>query len=213
MRSNAIGWIRRLGVSLVGVLALAVVAAVGPASQASAAPNHSKFCWTVWENGHLKVYCVDIQVQWPWDKYMDCIMCGLTIDWQHDPEVREEIEGIVGEQVAKGLTDLGLAAFTKDPALQQRLRTEALGAFDAAALAGGQNRLSPAAVGQGNPEKNTFEADPHPWSQAGAQDLADGMALLKQAAANPRDAAQLRRLATAQFDEAYTEFATQRAIG
>ena len=86
---------------LVGVLTMSVLAAFGPVQQASAAPYTSKLCWLDYSSGQLKVYCVDIEVAWPWDKYFECWMCGLSFDWQHDPVIREDLEAVVGAQTVQ----------------------------------------------------------------------------------------------------------------
>jgi len=213
MNSNSAGWLRRAAFGLVGVLTMSVVAAFGPVQQASAAPYTSKLCWLDTSSGQLKIYCVDIEVVWPWDKYFECWMCGLAFDWQHDPVIREELEAVVGQQTVQGIAKLGQAQFTKDAAVRSRLRTEAMNAFTAAARYSGQSTMSMQATGAANPERNTFEPDPHPWSVAAGADIADGVALLQRSFADPTNAARLRSLATAQFDEAYAELSQQQAIG
>jgi hypothetical protein len=62
MRNSSVGGLRRAAFAWSGVLALSVVAAFGPAKEASAAPYQSKLCWLDWSNGQLRIYCVDIEV-------------------------------------------------------------------------------------------------------------------------------------------------------
>jgi hypothetical protein len=213
MRVDSIGWMRRSVLALAGLLAMVVVAVAGPAGQASAAPNHSKLCWTVVENGQLKVYCVDIEVQWPWDKYFECWMCGLDFDWKHDPEIGE-LDGVIEQNVVKGVSYLGQAEFATDRALAARLRTQALDAFTVAARYSGGSTTTLGSVNVANPERNTADPEPSPWSVAAGTDLADGVTLLQRSfSADPTTAARLRSLAQAQFDEAYQELSTQRVIG
>jgi hypothetical protein len=209
------GWLRRAAMGLIGVLALSAVAAFGPAREADAAPYVSPFCWHDWSSGHLEVHCVDIEVVWPWDEYIDCWMCGLSLEWEHDPVIRVELEAVVGEQVVKGVGKLGQAEFTRDAALRSRLRAEAMDAFTAAARYSGESTMSVEAIGTADPAKNTFRADPQPepWSVAAGVDIADGVALLQRSFEDPANAARLRSLAAAQFDEAYDELSQQRVIG
>ncbi|HEY0638207.1 MAG TPA: hypothetical protein VGD67_11225 [Pseudonocardiaceae bacterium] len=212
-------WLRRSATALVGALALAVVAVTGPsapeASAASAASYKSKLCWTVMEDGRLKVYCVDIQVQWPWDKIFECWMCGVGLDWTHDPVLPESVEGLVGQHVVNGLATLGDARYAPDPATRDRLRAAAMEQFSVATRYAGGTGMRFLAAGEANPEKNTFVRMSLPWMQAAGVDAADGITLLQRAAAtaDPREAARLRALATAEFDEAYAELSEQRVIG
>jgi hypothetical protein len=206
-------WLGRMAVTLVGALALGVVGAIGPAAPANAAPGKSKLCWVYYEDRQLTVHCVDIQVQFPWDKYLECWMCGLAIDWDHDPVIRDELDGLIGEQSVKGLTKLGQAQFTTDPALRTRLRNEAMAAFTAAARYGVGSRTGVAAVGVADWERQTFDPSPDPWLEAAGHDVADGLGLLKQSFADPANAARYRALAAGQFDEAYAELSQQQVIG
>jgi hypothetical protein len=208
------GWLRRTAAALAGALALAVVSGMGPSAQeASAAPYQSKLCWTVMEDGRLKVYCVDIQVKWPWEKYFECWMCGLGIDWLHDPVIREDFEGLVGRHVTQGLATLGLAEFEADARKRDALRGQAMAQFDAATRYAGESRMRLGATYEADPERHTVDPSPDPWAEAAGIDVADGITLLQAAIADPRDAARLRALATAQFDEAYQELSLQKAIG
>lgn len=211
MRTSIV-WLRRTAFALIGMLALSVVAAIGPATEASAAPYMSKLCWLDWSNGQLKVYCVDIEVVWPWDKYTECWMCGLSFDWQHDPVIREDLEAAVGQQVVNGIDKLGAAEFTRDVTLRAQLRAEAMSAFTAAARYGGGSAMSMQSTGVANMERNTYEPDPHPWTLAAGADIVDGVALLQRSFEDPVNAGRLRALAAAQFDEAYTELSQQRVI-
>jgi len=214
MRTRSVNWLRRSALALVGALALAAASGAGPSAQeASAAPYKSLLCYMIVEDGQLKVYCQDIEVEWPWDKFFDCWMCGLGFDWRHDPVIREDLQGLVSQYTVKGLTTLGTAEFTSNPTLRQQLRARALEEFGVAARYAGESRVTLGAAGLADAANNRFDPSPDPWTQAAGTDIADGVTLMQQAARNPRDAARLRALAAAQFDEAYAELSGQRVIG
>ncbi|MET0233474.1 MAG: hypothetical protein ABW224_02425 [Kibdelosporangium sp.] len=203
------GFLRRLALVLAGLLTLTVVTS----GQAQAGPHHGKLCWPVWTNGQLKIICVDIQVQWPWDKYLECHMCGVGIDWSHDPVVRDDLEGIIGAEIVTGLSLLGDASFTRDPAQAAKLRDEALGAFTTAARLNDKSTMRVGAAGIADPVKNTFEQAGFTWLNAAGDDVADGVSLLQRSFSDPAAAPRLRAAAIAQFDEAYKELSHQEVIG
>ncbi len=214
MGDRSVSWVRRSALALVGALTLAVVSGMGPTTrEASAAPYTSLLCYVFEEDGQLKVYCQDIEVEWPWDKIFDCWMCGLALDWTHDPVIRDELEGLVGKHTINGLTALGSAAFAGSPAERARFRSEAMEQFGVAARHAGESTMRFSASGLGDAENNRFDPSPDPWAQAAGIDVADGIALLQRAARDPGNAARLRAQAAAQFDEAYIELSQHRVIG
>ena len=219
MGTRSVNWMRRAAFALVAALALAVVSGAGPtAQQASAGSYLSRLCWVEWVNGQPKVECVDIPVAKPWDDIFDCPQCGAGIDWRHDPVIRDDFEGLVGQHVTNGLAKLGAAAFTTDPVVRERLRAEAVARFDAATRYASQSRMTFAAYGLADDLNDKFVPvaggpSPDPWLPAAGRDVADGITLLQQALREPRNAARLRAQALVQFDEAYTELSQHEVIG
>jgi hypothetical protein len=188
---------------------LAMVAPLVGAWEASAAPGRGKLCW--WDSSI--VHCVDIEIVMPWDKYLECWMCGFSFLHRYDPVIRAEVDASIGEQVTKGLSKLGEAQLTQDEAVRARLRTEALDAFTASARHGTGSTMKLRSAGIANPEKNTFVPSTYPWLIAAGEDVADGVTLLQRSFSDPANAARLQSLAVAQFDEAYQELSEQVATG
>jgi hypothetical protein len=180
---------------------------------AQAGTHTSKLCWPIWQDGQVKIYCVDIQVEWPWEWYLECYVCGAGIDWSHDPVIREDLESLVSEEIVTGLQTLGAAEFTRDPAQRAKLENEALNTFTAAARHSGKSAIKPGTTGMADPTKNTLTPAGFVWLDAAAQDVADGITLLQRSIADPTAAPRLRALAAAEFAEAYDELSQQKAIG
>jgi hypothetical protein len=203
------GFLRRVALMLAGLLTLTVVAS-GPAH---ASPYQSKLCWIMWTNGQLKIYCLDIQVKWPWEKYFECWMCGGGFDWSHDPVIREDIEGRVGEEIVSGLSLLGDAEFTRDPAQRAKLEAGAMAAFTTAARLNGRSAMKLDAAGIADPVKNTFQRADLDWLNAAGTDVGNGIQLLQRSFADPAAAPGLRAKAAAEFAEAYDELSQQEVLG
>jgi hypothetical protein len=203
------GFVRRLALVLAGLLTLTVVAS----GQANAQSNHGKLCWPIWQDGQLKIYCMDIQVEWPWEKYLECYMCGVGFEWSHGPVIREDIEARVGQEIVSGLSLLGNAEFTRDPALRAKLESEALGAFTTAARLNDKSSMKLGHAAIADPAKNTFQRTDLGWLNAAGTDVGNGIQLLQQSFANPSTAPRLRTQAAAEFAEAYDELSQQKVLG
>jgi hypothetical protein len=203
------GFLRRVALMLTGLLTLTVVAS----GQAHASPYQSKLCWPIWTNGQLKIFCVDIQVVWPWEKYFECWMCGVGFEWQHDPVIREDIEARVGEEIVNGLSLLGDAEFTRDPAQRAKLEAEAMGSFTTAARLNDKSAMKLDAAGIADPVKNTFQRTGLDWLNAAGTDVGNGIQLLQRSFADPAAAPRLRAQAAAEFAEAYDELSQQKVLG
>jgi hypothetical protein len=185
------------------VLAAAAVS-VGAITPAQAGPGgYLGHCYFV--NGQL--HCDFVAVNWDWQ--WECPQCGVLIDYGYDPVIREDVQAQIDHYLGAGLQYLGQAATGGDPALRSR----ALDQFTVAARLAGGARMRVAQVGVANRETGVFDPEPAPWLQAAGVDLTDGVSLLQQALADPEGAPRYRSAAAAQFDEAYSELATQRAIG
>jgi hypothetical protein len=203
------GFLRRVALMLAGLLTLTVVAS----GQAHASPYHGKLCWPVWTHGQLKIYCIDIQVKWPWDKFDECWVCGVAFDWSHDPVILQDIEGRVGEEIVSGLSLLGTAEFTRDPAQRAKLEAEAMGAFTTAARLNDKSAMKLGAAGIADPTKNTLQRADLDWLNAAGTDVGNGIHLLQQSFADPASAPRLRSQAAAEFAEAYDELSQQEVLG
>ncbi|MBP2326147.1 hypothetical protein JOF56_006532 [Kibdelosporangium banguiense] len=202
-------FLRRAALLLAALLTLTVVGS----GQASASPYHGKLCWPIWSNGQLKIYCIDIQVKWPWEKYFECWMCGPAFDWSHDPVIREDIRGRVGEEIVSGLSLLGQAEFTRDPAQRAKLEAEAMGAFTTAARLSDKSVMKLGAAGVADPQKNTLQRLDLDWLNAAGTDVGNGIWMLQRSFADPAAAPRLRAMAAAEFAEAYDELSQQEVLG
>jgi hypothetical protein len=192
---------------------VALLAAFALPAPAQAAQFGSLCYWKLDGDRIPKLYCVDIQVALPWEKFTKCWMCGLAIRWKHDKELPMATEVQVGQHIAEGLQKLGAAAHAGDSA---RLRSTAIESFTAAARLSRTERLFALQTGVADPAKNTFNPQPDPpgipWLKAGAIDVADGVALLQRSFADPANAAHYQKAAMAEFDAAYKELSDQVVI-
>ncbi|TCO62722.1 hypothetical protein [Actinocrispum wychmicini] len=204
-------WLRGIAFLLAGLLGM--TSFVAPTREASAG-GQTLICWWVWSWPHHRweLHCRVELVYLPYEERGGCLPCGLKVNYREDPAVDPDTLGRIDQSVVAGLVGLGDAEFSQDPARRGKLRDAALTSFTDAAQAAGQSTLRLDSVGIANPERNTYEPrDIAPLAASGG-DVADGIALLQRSFADPKNAAQLRAAAVAQFDEAYQELSRHVVI-
>lgn len=143
--------------------------------------------------------------------------CGPGFDLTNDPLILpESVENRINQLIGLGMSKLGDAAATTNPTTRATLRRQAIDAFTTAAQSSLNTRLILRQVGVASAADNSYDTRPaawHTWARAAGQDIADGMAYLKQYLTTPPTVSNpYLYFATAQFDEAYTEFSQQRVI-
>ncbi|HET6211312.1 MAG TPA: hypothetical protein VFE14_00420 [Micromonosporaceae bacterium] len=187
-------------------LALALAGAMVTVTPAQAAPGGQN-CYQ-FPDGHT--VCAPLAINWPWPRW--CIVCDLYTEHVADPVINPEFSDQVATHFAQGMSALGQAAATTDPARKATLRATAFQEFTSAARAAGGSRLSVRRVGWLDRVTGRLEPEPDPWLWKSGVDLADGVGWLQLSFADPANANRYRALAMAQFDEAYTEIADKRVI-
>jgi hypothetical protein len=220
-RISNVRWRRFL--LIIGALVIGLTQAVAAPTTAAATDfNSGQFCYFVIQNRVIvRVICrplfIQVAVQWP--RPPDpCRPCGPAFLWRDDPVLPESIENSISQGIVSGLTVLGQAAAATSQPSRDAFRAEAMRTFTNVARNSLGTRLSLQQVGLANPANNTFDPTPQPWSSwfgAAGQNVADGMALLKQYLQSPAGVpapAALLAMATAQFDEAYIGLSEQVVI-
>ncbi len=197
-------------------------APISPSGSAAGAgavinPAYTEICFPVKVGGLIVQWkCYRIYVYWPLN--LPCPpRCGPGFDLTNDPFILpESVENRINELIGLGMSKLGDAAATTDPTTRATLRRQAIDAFTTAAQSSVNTRLTLRQVGVASAADNSYDTRPaawHTWAQAAGQDIADGMAYLKQYLTTPPTVSNpYLHFATAQFDEAYTEFSQQRVI-
>jgi hypothetical protein len=194
--------------TVLAVTAASLAAVVGLSTPASASP-HLPLNWCFTVDGHI--HCYPIPVSWDWRD--DCPNCGVLIDWRNDAVINPAVETGIDRYLGNGLTGLGAATTTTDPALAARLRTAALDEVTQAARLAGSSRLVVSQACIADPTINRGDPSPDPWRQAAGVDLADAVTMLQSALTDPANATHYRSAAATQLDNAYQELAQQRVIG
>lgn len=216
-RTSTVRWRRFL--LIIGALVLGLTPAVAvPTTAAATDFSSGLFCYYFTRDGMIVRYLCRplpiLQVQWPhWPPD-----CGPVFIWREDPVLPESIENGISQGIVSGLTTLGQAAAATSQPTRDGFRAEAMRIFTTVARSSLGSRLSLQQVGLANPANNTFDPTPqqwHSWFGAAGQNVADGMALLKQYLQSPASVpapAALLAMATTQFDEAYTGLSQQVVI-
>lgn len=219
-RTSTARWRRFL--LIIGALVIGLTPAVAvPATAAATDFGSGLFCYYFTQDGRIVRYLCRplpiLQVQWPpWPP--DPCRCGPVFLWRDDPVLPESIENGISQGIVSGLTTLGQAAAATSQPSRDGYRAEAMRIFTTVARSSLGSRLTLQQVGLANPANNTFDPTPqqwHSWFGAAGQNVADGMALLKQYLQSPPSApapAALLAMATAQFDEAYIGLSQQVVI-
>ena len=220
-RTSTARWRRFL--LIIGALVIGLTPAVAVPTTA-AATNFSSglFCYYFTLDGRIVRYLCRplpiLQVQWPPVPPTGCPPCGPVFIWRDDPVLPESIENGISQGIVSGLTVLGQAAAAASQPSRDGLRAEAMRIFTNVARSSLGARLSLQQVGLANATNNTLDASPqqwHSWFGAAGENVADGMALLKQYLQSPPSlpaSAALLAMATTQFDEAYTGLSQQVVI-
>lgn len=153
---------------------------------------------------------------WYWIDQMEgiigCPKCLHWFDFKKSEELHVEQEIALNGGITAGLGALSEAHVATDPRTRDRLRAEALAHFTAASRALGRASLSAGPVGYYDPAKDATVETGSEWLAAADQDVVDGIALLQEALARPGQVPWLEA-AVAQFDEAFQEISTKKAIG
>jgi hypothetical protein len=172
---------RRAPLRILAVLAAVLVGLFGVV--ASTTPAHAgtgeMFCVMLKINGQWQLFCREIPYAVTHD--LGCPSCNtLDLDFDRpDPELSVDREQMVGQAVVNGVVLLGQAGVATDPALAQRLRTEALNRFTAAAAALGTTTLTLPAVGYVD-RGGSFSPEPVPWLAGVGVDLVGGVSDLQR---------------------------------
>lgn len=219
---------RRAVAALVVALALSLAWPAGPAGAGPGpvgaghgpigiAKMPSPSCYLVKSNGFIvQIVCPPLLVDYPVN--IECPpRCGPAFDWGYDPAILSQgVENMVSERIVAGLVALGNAGAAIDPGARATYRSQAMSAFTMAARYSVNTRQVLRQVGLGSTYDNAFDPQPvpwHSWVQAAGEDIAAGMAYLKQYLTAPATFANpWLPLATAKFDEAYAEFSQQQVI-
>ena len=145
---------------------------------------------------------------WYWIDQMEgiigCIKCLHWFDFKKTEELHVEQEIELNGGITAGLGKLSEAHVATDPRTRDRLRAEALAHFTAASRALGRASLEAGPVGYYDPEKDATVETGSEWLAAADQDIVDGITLLQRSAVEA---------AVVQFDEAFQEISTKKAIG
>ena len=209
---------------ILGALVIGVTPAVAtPASAGPVGFGHGLFCYDITQDGRIVRYLcrplkIELQLRWPPIPPDGCLSCGPVFLWREDPVLPDSIENSVRQGIVSGLTVLGEAAASTSQPTRDSLRAEAMRIFTTVARSSLGSRLTLQQVGLANPANNTVDLTArqwHSWFAAAGQNVADGMALLKQylqsSPALPPPAGLLA-MATARFDEAYLGLSQQVVI-
>jgi hypothetical protein len=218
-RTSTARWRRFL--LIIGALVIGLTPAVAvPTTAAATNFGSGPFCYYFTQDGRIVRYLcrplVMEYIQWPGD---GCRPCGPVLIWREAPVLPESIENGISQGIVSGLTTLGQAAAATSQQSRDGLRAEAMRIFTTVARSSLGSRLGLQQVGLANPANNTLDATPqqwHSWFRAAGENVADGMALLKQYLQSPAGlpaSAALLTAATTQFDEAYTGLSQQVVIG
>ena len=152
---------------------------------------------------------------WWWVDEMEgiigCIWCLHWVDLHTSHVLPEHADKQLHAAVVTGLGKLGEARVATDPAVRARLRAEALELFTVAARALGDASVRLGAAGYYDPRTGATVVTGTAWLAAAGTDVGNGLTLLQRSFADPSPQ-PWRRLATAAFDEAYTQIATKRVI-
>ncbi len=209
---------------IVGALVMGLTPAVAAPATAVADPfGYGLFCYRITQDGRIERYLcrplvIEVAREWPPVPPDGCLSCGPTFIWREDPLLPDSIENSVSQGIVSGLTVLGQAAASTSQPTRDSLRAEAMRIFTNVARSSLGSRLTLQQVGLANPANNTVDLTArqwHSWFAAAGQNVADGMALLKQYVQSPPSLpppAGLLAMATAQFDDAYTGLSRQVVI-
>jgi hypothetical protein len=199
--------VRRFAIVLAALVA-AVLGGLATASPAQAAPKLE---------GYMAVSPYgDKFPGWFWIDEMEgiigCPKCLHWFDFNKSEVLHPEQEAGLNGGIVAGLGTLSQAHVATDPRTRARLRAEALAQFTAATRALGRAGLRPGPVGYYDPAKDATVETGAAWLAAADEDIADGIGLLQRALAEP-DPTPWVEAAAAQFDEAFQEISTKKAIG
>lgn len=221
-RTSTARWRRFL--LIIGALVMGLTpAVVAPTTAAATNFSSGLFCYYFTQDGRIIRYLCRplpiLQVQWPPIPPPEgCPPCGPVFIWRDDAVLPESIENGISQGIVSGLTMLGQAAAATSQPSRDGYRAEAMRTFTNVARSSLRSQLSLQQVGLANLANNTFDPTArqwHSWFSAAGQNVADGMALLKQYLQSPPSVpapAALLAMATAQFDEAYTGLSLQVVI-
>ena len=111
-----------------------------------------------------------------------------------------------------GMSLLGQARYTTDVAIKDRLRTQALAKFEAAARGLHGQALRAGGVGYYDPDtgRKTYTTS-MPWLSAASYDIVDGISKLQRAAGGPSPD-PWKQSGMAAVDKAYTELAIKQVV-
>lgn len=209
---------------IIGALVIGLTPAVAaPTTAAATHFSSGLFCYYFTQDGRIVRYLcrplmIEVARQWPPIPPDDCRPCGPVFIWREDPFLHDSIENSISQGIVSGLAVLGQAAASTSQPTRDGLRAEAMRIFTNVARSSLGSRLSLQQVGLANPANNTVDLAArqwHSWFAAAGQNVADGMALLKQYLQSPPSApppAGLLAMATTQFDEAYVGLSQQVVI-
>jgi hypothetical protein len=126
-----------------------------------------------------------------------CPAFGIEFSHPTDPD-----EWAYTQHVLEGMEKLEAAAHAKDPNVAESLRSDAKGAFLAAADWLGAGEVDLRAVGYANKIDGVLEPQPIPWLEDAGLRLVNGLTLMQQALATSDQ--QYVALAMMEFESAHT---------